>query len=167
MSEPQTHCPFVGLGADRTLLRNAPDAAHRCYALQPPGAPDVYYQKSFCLATGHIKCPFFQSPQTLSDAAAGRGASGAMPAAGSAEGIRRWLPLAVWAAVGLLACVVAFVYLRDAGLFGRSQPPPLAAASRAHVDADCPDGECVRRRNCRRNTSRRAAHANHPGRAHP
>lgn len=134
MTEPLTHCPFVGLGADRTLLRNAPDTAHRCYALRPPGTPDVHYQSSFCLGSGHTQCPFFQAPQTGSEISAVNGPRFGVGTEHGGErkaGIQRWLPLVVWAVVGILACVVAFVYLQDSGMLGAVLPRPQPAQATA------------------------------------
>lgn len=44
---------------------------------------------------------------------------------------RGWLPLAVWCTLGLLACIVAFVYLRDAEVLGAQArvPEPLVAVA--------------------------------------
>ncbi len=145
MTEPQTHCPFVGLGADRTLLRNVPDVAHRCYALQPPGSPDVYYQKNFCLASNHTQCPFFQAPQTLPEMNLTNGTHGGFemtPDRAQPAKIQRWLPLVVWGIVGALACVVAFVYLRDAAVFGAK--PTRQAATVATTGAASAQASALR-----------------------
>ena len=52
-------CPHLGLADDPTLMRSQADAAHRCYAVSPPGTPTLEYQGEYCLLARHAVCPHF------------------------------------------------------------------------------------------------------------
>jgi hypothetical protein len=130
MSETPPSCPFVGLAGDHTLLRSVPDDAHRCYALEPPGSPDVEYQKGFCLSRKHTECPFYQSPEAAD--------SLVLEADGKAGAsrVRRWLPVLAWFLLVVLIGWVASLYLRDTPLvktllLSRQFPAAAAVATQA------------------------------------
>ncbi len=107
MTQPNAFCPFLGLAGDRTLVRSAPDAAHRCYAQQPLGAPDIAYQAAVCMAGAHADCPFFRAPAP----------SGPPPGPASrkqpAQPAGRYR-LLLWGALAVLLIAVIAVYARDA-----------------------------------------------------
>jgi hypothetical protein len=62
-----TVCPYLGLHDDQTLIRTAPTPSHRCYARHPAAKPDIEFQARYCLAAGHLTCPFFPEHAAAAD----------------------------------------------------------------------------------------------------
>ena len=44
MTTKKTTCPFLGLDRDSSVQMVAPDAAHRCFATNPIGVPEIVRQ---------------------------------------------------------------------------------------------------------------------------
>lgn len=131
MTQTQTICPFLGLAGDRTLVRSGPDTAHRCYAQQPAGAPDLPYQAAICMGEAHGGCPFFLAP--------------ALPLAPppartrAAELVGRYR-LLLWGALAALLIAVSALYAldvrrgtQDARTAPNTEAPTLTPAPRAEA----------------------------------
>jgi hypothetical protein len=105
MTQSTITCPFLGLAGDPTTASTTPSLSHRCFAQNPPVAPDLSYQSGVCLSAEHSGCPFFLTPipPAPQPAAPPRGLT--LPA--------DWPRLLPWAALALLLLVVALVYGRD------------------------------------------------------
>jgi hypothetical protein len=116
-------CPYLGLVGDRTLVRSLPDKEHRCYALNPPWPPDD--QSSFCLSSGHTRCPFYVRARQAEESAG----SGALPPTAAATRRAPWPAIVLVAVPLILLAAVGIVYGRDL-LSPPSAPagPPSAAA---------------------------------------
>jgi hypothetical protein len=114
-------CPHLGLAGDRTVVRTTPDAAHRCFAQTPPGAPDLGHQAGFCLAAGHTGCPFYVAPAPDET---GLGLRRSAAATSGRRSRRAWL----WAILALLVLAVAAVYAWDL-LRPPAAPAPIPAGA--------------------------------------
>ncbi len=116
MTQSTITCPFLGLAGDRTTTHTTATASHRCFAQNPPGAPDVPYQIGVCLTAEHAGCPFFLAPAPPDAPPAPAKARPTLPV--------DWRRLLPWAALGALLLVAAFVYGRD--LLSPPVPPATA-----------------------------------------
>jgi hypothetical protein len=59
-------CPYLGLHLDRTVMLSEPTPAHRCFAKSKLTAPDLNYQKAYCLTANHLACPLYTPPTAAS-----------------------------------------------------------------------------------------------------
>jgi spore germination protein GerM len=94
MTEPNAHCPYLGLKQNRAIRFASPTPEHRCFVSGEPLEIPVD-QASYCLAQGHVHCPLYMglTVPTTSDAPTSIGsiamAGGALAASNS--GMRGWL----------------------------------------------------------------------------
>ncbi len=114
MPDLSTSCPYLGLAAEPTVMRNQPDAAHRCYAQEPPDEPEVSYQGQFCLAAQHGACPYYARAQR-ERVPPPEPHSRALPPRKSRR-VPAWLTALAWIGVIALLALAAVVYLRDSGV---------------------------------------------------
>lgn len=123
MTQSNLFCPYLGLAGDRTLVRSAPDAAHRCYAQAGEISPDLAYQASHCMTDMHAGCPFFQTPAAQPTSPSARSKRAALPAR-----FRRGL---LWAALAVLLVAVVVTYALDARRAGQVPAATAAPATSA------------------------------------
>ncbi len=94
MTEPNSHCPYLGLKQNRAIRFAAPTPEHRCFVSGEPLEIPVD-QASYCLAQGHVHCPLYMglTVPTTNDAPTPFGgiatAGGALVA--PTGGMRGWL----------------------------------------------------------------------------
>src|SRR5215207_4458914 len=69
MTEPNGHCPYLGLKQNRAIRFASPTPEHRCFVSGEPLEIPVD-QASYCLAQGHVHCPLYMglTVPTTSDA---------------------------------------------------------------------------------------------------
>ncbi|HEU5101777.1 MAG TPA: GerMN domain-containing protein, partial [Roseiflexaceae bacterium] len=133
MTEPNGHCPYLGLKQNRAIRFASPTPEHRCYVSGEPLEIPVD-QASYCLAQGHVHCPLYMglTVPTTSDAAA---LIGGVPIQGGAlaaptGGMRGWLGTlsprdrAIYAImISMLAIIVAiYLFVGLQTLFQRGEP---------------------------------------------
>ena len=94
MTEPNGHCPYLGLKQNRAIRFASPTPEHRCFVSGEPLEIPVD-QASYCLAQGHVHCPLYMglTVPTMSDTPT---QIGGIAAAGGAllaptAGMRGWL----------------------------------------------------------------------------
>jgi spore germination protein GerM len=150
MVEPSGHCPYLGLKQNQAIRFASPTPEHRCYATGqaleiPTIQPD--YQASYCLSSGHIRCPLYTGlglpsmPEPVGPAR--------IALAGAPGGLRGWfggLPLrdrAIYVGILTLLAVILAVYtvagmnlLRSNGIFGGD--PSLPALGESATAAPTP-----------------------------
>src|SRR5262245_45072574 len=70
MTEPTSHCPYLGLKQNRAIRFASPTPEHRCYVSGEPLDIPVD-QATYCLSQGHVHCPLYMglSLPTTDDAA--------------------------------------------------------------------------------------------------
>jgi spore germination protein GerM len=119
MTEPNSHCPYLGLKQNRAIRFASPTPEHRCYvsgeALEIP-----VDQANYCLSQGHVHCPLYMglTVPTTSDAPTMIGgmaaAGGALAATG---GMRGWLSTlpprdrAIYAIMISMLAIIVAIYL--------------------------------------------------------
>src|SRR5690606_15751821 len=109
-----TVCPHLGLLDDPTLTRTAATRAHRCFATEPPGAPDLDHQAAYCLVAACRTCPLFPAPEAVAAPAAPPiWPAPVAPPAG--RGRPRWAGW-LWIAAAALLLVVFVAVAITAGL---------------------------------------------------
>jgi spore germination protein GerM len=133
MTEPNGHCPYLGLKQNRAIRFASPTPEHRCYVSGEPLEIPVD-QASYCLAQGHVHCPLYMglTVPTTSDAPA---LIGGIPMQGGAlaapsGGMRGWLGTlsprdrAIYAImISMLAIIVAiYLFVGLQTLFQRGEP---------------------------------------------
>ena len=124
-----TVCPHLGLLDDPTLTRTAATRAHRCYATEPPSAPDLDHQATYCLAAACRTCLLFPAPGVVAAPAAPATwlAPAAPPPGRGRPRLLGWLWIA--AAALLFAAVVAVAV--TAGRDWLRPPAPAGSAAPA------------------------------------
>lgn len=133
MPTTTTICPFLGLAGDRTMRMVDPDAAHRCYATDPIGAPELRYQRANCLTPHHPACPLYtaarkgENPRESREEAERRRRS-RREANGLRERLLRYWP---WLLVAALALVLGIVVVGDLLSTRSSSEAPGRPASEA------------------------------------
>ncbi|MEO7909227.1 MAG: GerMN domain-containing protein [Roseiflexaceae bacterium] len=120
MTEPNGHCPYLGLKQNRAIRFASPTPEHRCFVSGEPLEIPVD-QSSYCLAQGHVHCPLYMglSVPTTGDALTPIGgiamASGALIAPTS--GMRGWLGTlsprdrAIYAIMISMLAIIVAIYL--------------------------------------------------------
>jgi spore germination protein GerM len=120
MTEPNAHCPYLGLKQNRAIRFASPTPEHRCFVSGEPLEIPVD-QSSYCLAQGHVDCPLYMglSVPTTSDAFTPIGgiatAGGALIAPTS--GMRGWLDTlsprdrAIYAIMISMLVIIVAIYL--------------------------------------------------------
>src|SRR3954447_16192930 len=94
MTEPNGHCPYLGLKQNRAIRFASPTPEHRCFVSGEPLEIPVD-QASYCLSQGHVHCPLYMglTVSTTNDALTPIGgiatAGGALIA--PTAGMRGWL----------------------------------------------------------------------------
>ena len=114
MTEPNGHCPYLGLKQNRAIRFASPTPEHRCFVSGEPLEIPVD-QASYCLAQGHVHCPLYMGlslPTTGETAATPIGIATPPPG-----GVRGWFASLsprdrkIYAfMIGMLALIVA-IYL--------------------------------------------------------
>ena len=120
MTEPNGHCPYLGLKQNRAIRFASPTPEHRCFVSGEPLEIPVD-QSSYCLAQGHVHCPLYMglSVPTTSDV---RTPIGGMAIAGGAlvapaSGMRGWLGTlsprdrAIYAIMISMLAIIVAIYL--------------------------------------------------------
>ncbi len=154
MVEPSGHCPYLGLKQNQAIRFASPTPEHRCYATGqaqdiPTLQPD--YQASYCLSSGHVRCPLYTGSGLPSTPPITVGQGPVVPAGPLVpiSGLRGWFsaltPRDRGIYIGLLALllVIFSIYsvagvnlLRDNGLLGDGvlRPDlPIVATSTASL----------------------------------
>ena len=119
MTEPNGHCPYLGLKQNRAIRFASPTPEHRCFVSGEPLEIPVD-QSSYCLAPGHVHCPLYMglSVPTTSDALMPIGGivtAGALVA--PASGMRGWLGTlsprdrAIYAIMISMLAIIVAIYL--------------------------------------------------------
>jgi spore germination protein GerM len=94
MTEPNGHCPYLGLKQNRAIRFASPTPEHRCFVSGEPLEIPVD-QASYCLAQGHVHCPLYMglTVPTTSDSQTPLGGIAATGGALVAPigGMRGWL----------------------------------------------------------------------------
>jgi len=125
MTTKKTTCPFLGLDRDSSVQMVAPDAAHRCFATNPIGVPEVRYQQANCLSPHYPACPLYAAARKGEDLRQPARAAVRKPQRRNARqeslrGLQAYWP---WLLVGALAVILAGVVVGDL-LATRNAPPP-------------------------------------------
>jgi spore germination protein GerM len=120
MTEPNGHCPYLGLKQNRAIRFASPTPEHRCYVSGEPLEIPVD-QTSYCLSQGHVHCPLYMglSVPTMNDAPT---LIGGIPTQGGAlvastGGMRGWLGTlsprdrAIYAIMITMLAVIVAIYL--------------------------------------------------------
>ena len=125
MSTTTTTCPFLGLTRDASVQMVAPDGAHRCYATDPIGVPEVRYQQANCLSRHYPACPLYTAARAGEDLRAPARTAVRKPERSHArqESLRGLQEHWPWLLVGALVVILAGVVLGDL-LATRNAPPP-------------------------------------------
>jgi spore germination protein GerM len=120
MTEPNGHCPYLGLKQNRAIRFASPTPEHRCFVSGEPLEIPVD-QASYCLAQGHVHCPLYMglTVPTTSDTLTPIGgiatAGGALVA--SSGGMRGWLGTlsprdrAIYAIMISMLVIIVAIYL--------------------------------------------------------
>src|SRR3954462_7451772 len=119
MTEPNRHCPYLGLKQNRPIRFASPTPEHRCFVSGEPLEIPVD-QSSYCLSQGHVHCPLYMglSVPTMSDTPTAIGslaAGGALAA--SSGGMRGWLGTlsprdrAIYAIMISMLAIIVAIYL--------------------------------------------------------
>ena len=119
MTEPNSHCPYLGLKQNRAIRFASPTPEHRCFVSGEPLEIPVD-QASYCLAQGHVHCPLYMglTVPTTSDALTpigGIATAGALVA--PAGGMRGWLGTlsprdrAIYAIMISMLVIIVAIYL--------------------------------------------------------
>ena len=120
MTEPNGHCPYLGLKQNRAIRFASPTPEHRCFVSGEPLEIPVD-QASYCLAQGHVHCPLYMglTVPTTSDALTPIGsiatAGGALVA--PTGGMRGWLGTlsprdrAIYAIMISMLAIIVAIYL--------------------------------------------------------
>jgi spore germination protein GerM len=119
MTEPNGHCPYLGLKQNRAIRFASPTPEHRCFVSGEPLEIPVD-QASYCLAQGHVHCPLYMglTVPTTSDAPTPIGGivtAGALVAPTS--GMRGWLGTlsprdrAIYAIMISMLVIIVAIYL--------------------------------------------------------
>jgi|SRR6266545_205859 len=120
MTEPNSHCPYLGLKQNRAIRFAAPTPEHRCFVSGEPLEIPVD-QASYCLAQGHVHCPLYMglTVPTTNDAPTPFGgiatAGGALVA--PTGGMRGWLGTlsprdrAIYAIMISMLVIIVAIYL--------------------------------------------------------
>ena len=120
MTEPNGHCPYLGLKQNRAIRFASPTPEHRCFVSGEPLEIPVD-QASYCLAQGHVHCPLYMglTVPTTSDAPTPIGgiatAGGALVA--PTGGMRGWLGTlsprdrAIYAIMISMLVIIVAIYL--------------------------------------------------------
>ncbi|HJZ49603.1 MAG TPA: GerMN domain-containing protein [Roseiflexaceae bacterium] len=134
MTEPTSHCPYLGLKQNRAIRFASPTPEHRCFVSGEPLEIPVD-QASYCLSQGHVHCPLYMglTLPTTSDAPT---LIGGLPPSGGAlvapsGGVRGWLGTlsprdrAIYAImISMLAIIVAiYLFVGLQTLFRRGEEP--------------------------------------------
>src|SRR5262249_4488580 len=134
MTEPTSHCPYLGLKQNRAIRFASPTPEHRCFVSGEPLEIPVA-QASYCLSQGHVHCPLYMglTLPTTSDAPT---LIGGLPPSGGAlvapsGGVRGWLGTlsprdrAIYAImISMLAIIVAiYLFVGLQTLFRRGEEP--------------------------------------------
>ena len=146
MVEPSGHCPYLGLKQNQAIRFASPTPEHRCYATgQAQDIPTTRsdYQTTFCLSSGHVRCPLYTGSGLPSTPPVVVGASVGQIA--SVGGLRGWFAgltprdRGIYLGLLTLLLVIFSVYtvagvnlLRDSGLFGDGSEifnPPIVVSS--------------------------------------
>lgn len=147
MTEPNGHCPYLGLKQNRAIRFASPTPEHRCYVSGEPLEIPVD-QASYCLAQGHVHCPLYMglTVPTTSDAPVLIGGV-PMPAgalAAPSGGMRGWLGTlsprdrAIYAImISMLAIIVAiYLFVGLQTLFQRGGEPIVATQPTLTTEAN-------------------------------
>jgi spore germination protein GerM len=120
MTEPNGHCPYLGLKQNRAIRFASPTPEHRCFVSGEPLEIPVD-QASYCLAQGHVHCPLYMglTVPTTSDALTPIGsiatAGGVLVA--PTGGMRGWLGTlsprdrAIYAIMISMLAIIVAIYL--------------------------------------------------------
>lgn len=111
----KTSCPFLGLRRDASVQMVAPDPAHRCYATDPIGVPEVRYQQANCLSPHYPACPLYTAAREGDNLRPAPRPAVRKPQRGQARqdslrGLQEHWP---WLLVGALVVILAGVILGD------------------------------------------------------
>lgn len=147
----KTSCPFLGLSRDASVQMVAPDPAHRCYATDPIGVPELRYQQANCLSPHYPACPLYAAARKGEDLRqtprpAVRRPQRQPARQDSLRGLQEHWP---WLLVGALVVILAGVILgdllatRDGGrpapatalIIASPTPPPIVRQTPSPVDA--------------------------------
>jgi spore germination protein GerM len=118
MTEPNGHCPYLGLKQNRAIRFASPTPEHRCFVSGEPLEIPVD-QSSYCLAQGHVHCPLYMglSVPTTSDALTPIGGIAAGALVAPASGMRGWFGTlsprdrAIYAIMISMLVIIVAIYL--------------------------------------------------------
>jgi len=119
MTEPNGHCPYLGLKQNRAIRFASPTPEHRCFVSGEPLEIPVD-QSSYCLAQGHIHCPLYMGltvPTTGDVPMLIGGIATASALVAPASGIRGWLGTlsprdrAIYAIMISMLVIIVAIYL--------------------------------------------------------
>jgi spore germination protein GerM len=119
MTEPNGHCPYLGLKQNRAIRFASPTPEHRCFVSGEPLEIPVD-QSSYCLAQGHVHCPLYMGlsvPTTSDTLTPIGGIVGAGALVGATSGMRGWLGTlsprdrAIYAIMISMLAIIVAIYL--------------------------------------------------------
>jgi len=147
MTEPNGHCPYLGLKQNRAIRFASPTPEHRCYVSGEPLEIPVD-QAIYCLAQGHVHCPLYMG-LTLPTTSDTPTLIGGIPIPGGAlgapaGGMRGWLGTlssrdrAIYAImISMLAIIVAiYLFVGLQTLFQRGSEPIIGTQPTLSTEAN-------------------------------
>jgi LysM repeat protein len=135
-------CPLLGLAGERGVTIDGVDAAHRCFAEDPPSPLDRSTQAQLCLTDAHSRCERYLAYASRTGAATPGHASvgdgfvstrlllAPQPAWRGMAGRARTARLTPWVAVGAGVAALGLAGAAIAGpLLGEPEPAAVASAT--------------------------------------
>src|SRR5689334_22273491 len=120
MTEPNAHCPYLGLKQNRAIRFASPTPEHRCFVSGEPLEIPVD-QASYCLAQGHVHCPLYMGLTVPTTGDTPTAIGGIVTAGGAlvapTGGMRGWLATlsprdrAIYAIMISMLVIIVAIYL--------------------------------------------------------